>query len=177
MSLRRIVIIGAGGAGKSTLAVRLGSILGLPVIHLDQEYWQPGWTKMEKEKWLPKLEGLLAQPEWVMDGNFNASMEQRFAAADTIIYLDFPTYLCLFRALTRIFSYYGRRRPDMAPGCFERFDLTFLKWIWTYRQKVRPSVLQRLRATHGKRIEVLKSPREVSRFLASLTPTASGSLP
>jgi len=165
--MQRIVIVGCGGAGKSTLARRLGAITGLPVVHLDREFWQPGWARPADAAFDARLEELLAAPAWILDGNFARTMERRFAAADTIVFLDRPTIVCLFRALRR--GVLGRRvpRPDLADGCPEQLpDLEFLRWIWRFRRRQRPVILRRLAALdHDVRIEILRSDAEVQRFL------------
>ena len=170
-TMRRILILGSGGAGKSTLAVQIGERLGLPVIHLDAIYWRAGWVEADKQEWKQALASLLQQEAWVMDGNFSGTLDQRLAAADTVIFLDMPAWLCLFRVLKRRAMYHGRTRPDMADGCPERLDWDFLKWIWNYPRHNRPRLLDRLSASrNGRRIVVLQSSKSVRGFLDQLSP-------
>src|SRR5829696_8792386 len=115
--MRRVSIIGSGGAGKSTLARQLGDITGLPVIHLDREFWRPGWKETPKPEWKNRVEKLVKGDEWIIDGNFGGTMEIRLAAADTVVFLDFPRVLCTFRAIKRAVAFRNRTRPDMGPGC------------------------------------------------------------
>jgi adenylate kinase family enzyme len=169
--MRKLLLIGPGGAGKSTLATRLGASLGLPVHHLDALYWRPGWQAPAREEWLATLAPLLAQDAWVMDGNFGGTLDERLAAADTAILLDLPPLLCLGRALRRRWRYRGRHRPDMAPGCLEKIDFEFVWWILGYRHRKVPTLLPKLRAwatAPGRRLVVLRSPREVEAFIRSL---------
>ena len=137
---RRVVIVGNGGAGKSTLAAELGRALGLPVVHLDQRFWRPGWAPTPDDEWEATVRALVAADRWVMDGNYGGTMELRFAAADTILFLDYPRLLCTWRAFRRGFTQRGRTRADMAPGCPERVDVGFLRWVWSYNSRVRPRV-------------------------------------
>ena len=167
--MNRILIIGSGGAGKSTLARRIGEVTGLPVIHLDQLHWKPNWTGTPKEEWKQTVAEVLKGESWVMDGNFGGTMEMRLEACDTVVYLDFPRLLCLYRALKRIITYYNKTRPDMAEGCHEKLDLEFLGWVWNFPKTTKPVIEGRLkRFETQKRIIRLRSPREVDEFLAGL---------
>lgn len=116
------MIIGCGGSGKSTLATRLGEKLSLPVHHLDRLFWQWGWKELPKDEWRKTQEKLCAEPEWIIDGNYAGTMDVRFVAADTIIYLDVSTLTCLLGAIKRFVCFYGRTRPDMTEGCPERLE-------------------------------------------------------
>jgi len=167
--VERIAIVGPGGAGKSTLARRLGARLGLPVIHLDAEHWHPGWVETPADAWEVRVRELVSRDRWIIDGNYGGTMELRFAAADTIVFLDFPRLLCLWRVLKRQIRYLGRSRPDMTEGCPERISPEFVRWIWEYPRTRRPGVLERMRTAgaHARHL-ILRSPREVEAFVASL---------
>lgn len=167
--MKRILVIGSGGAGKSTFAARLATVMGLPLIHLDAEYWQPGWVEPPKREWADKVEQLIAAECWVMDGNYGGTMEQRLAACDTVIFLDLPRWLCLWRVVKRYFRYRGQARPDMTPGCAEQLTLDFLWWIWNYPNQQRPQILARLALLEpGKRSVVLQSSAEIDTFFSAL---------
>ena len=164
--MKRILIIGSGGAGKSTFARELGAILDLPVIHLDRLYWKPGWEKPSKEEWTRTVDSLIAQHEWIMDGNFGGTLPRRMQRADAIILLDISRWICLWRVGTRFLKYRGRHRPDMTPGCHERFDWEFVRWIWNYPSNSKPAKLALLSVTGpDQRVAILRSPREMRRFL------------
>lgn len=165
--MRRVLIIGNSGAGKSTLARRLGERLGLPVIHLDVLFWKPGWVESDDDEFRRRVAAALAAPAWVCDGNFGGSWDLRMPLADTIVWVDQPRWLCLFRAIRRVFQYREGERPDMAAGCRETIDLKFYHFIWTYDRQVRPK-LEAALAQHGghARIARLRSDREIEAFLA-----------
>lgn len=168
--MRRILIVGNSGGGKSTLARRLGEKLGLPVIHLDVLFWEPGWVEIDDDLFHVEVARALQGPAWICDGNFAASWDLRMPLADTIVWIDQPRLLCLCRAVMRVVTYRGRRtRPDMAAGCDEKFDPKFYRYIWTYDAKVAPR-LEAALAEHGghARVVRLKSDREIAVFLASL---------
>jgi adenylate kinase family enzyme len=167
--MERIAIVGPGGAGKSTLARRLGERLGLPVVHLDAAYWRPGWVETQPDEWAETVRALASGERWITDGNYGGTMEIRFAAADTIVFLDFPRRVCLRRILRRQLQYRGRSRPDMTEGCPERLSLEFVRWIWEYPRTRRPGVLARMRTAgaHARHL-ILRSPGEVEAWVASL---------
>ncbi|MDC9588423.1 hypothetical protein PSI23_03600 [Xenorhabdus sp. XENO-10] len=133
-NMHRILVIGSPGAGKSTFAKKLSQICSIPLYHLDQEYWQEGWTAPSAEEWQQKLCSLTNQSEWIIDGNYGSSLSQRLEKADTVIHLYMPTYICLFQVLKRILKWYRKQRPDMASGCYEKMDLNFLRQIIKYRK-------------------------------------------
>ncbi|MGH6964065.1 MAG: hypothetical protein ACREE0_06250 [Phenylobacterium sp.] len=168
--MRRILIVGNSGGGKSTLARRLGEKLRLPVIYLDVIFWKPGWVEIGDDVFRVEVERALRGPEWICDGNFAGTWDVRMPLADTIVWLDQPRLLCLVRAVMRVMTYRGRnKRPDMAEGCDEKFDLKFYRYIWTYDAKVTPR-LEAALAQYGShaRFVRLKNDREVAAFVASL---------
>lgn len=167
--MRRVLVIGSGGAGKSTLARRLGERLGLEVIHLDRFYWRAGWVETPKEEWARRVEELVGRGAWVMDGNYSGTLGRRLEACDTVVFLDLPRALCAWRVLKRLATSRWRGRPDMAEGCRDRFSFAFLKWVWTYGSRSRPKVLALIDEKRaGKRVIVLRSRAEVEKFLAEL---------
>ncbi len=167
--MKRVIIIGSGGAGKSTLASRLGELLQLEVVHLDTLYWKPGWVKTDGSRWKEVVEALAARDSWIMDGNFGGTLELRLEAADTAIFLDFPRRLCLWRILLRWCRYRGRSRPELPLGCDEGLDWEFVKWVWTFPELERPRILEMLEGSAPKvSLFVLKGPAEVEQFLGGL---------
>lgn len=166
MCMRKILVIGSGGAGKSTFARRLGRILGIEVVHLDAHYWRPGWVEPPKPEWAKTVEDLVARDAWIMDGNYSGTLAQRLRACDTVIFLDIPRLVCLWRVLKRAVVYRRGGRPDMAAGCREKLNWEFVRWIWAYPARSRPKVLKMLKDSPGKRIVRLQTDSEVERFLA-----------
>ncbi len=163
--MRKIIIVGSGGAGKTTLARRLGEATGIEVIHLDSLFWRPNWTRTPEEEWISKVESLVKCDSWIMDGNFGGTREIRLAACDTIIWLDTPRHVCLYRALKRTVTYHNRTRPDMAEGCNEKLDWEFLRWIWEYPSRI-PRLLEQIKNHSGKRLIVIRSEKDVEALLA-----------
>ena len=165
--MKRVLILGSPGAGKSRLAAELARRTGLPLFHLDQLYWQPGWVEPEPDQWRASLEALIAQPSWIIDGNYGGTLSARLTRADTVIDLDVPAWRCLARVLGRISAHHGRVRPDMAPGCEERLDWRFLLYIARFPLSARPRVNQRLASFTGRRIR-LSSDADIAGFLETI---------
>jgi adenylate kinase family enzyme len=168
--MQRILVIGSSGTGKSTLARKIAPKLGLPVIHLDQEYWQPGWVATEPAAWQARVERLVAREAWVMDGNYSGTFAIRVPRAEAMVWLDLPRHIYFRRAVWRIVQSYGRVRPDLAPGCPEKVDLEFLfKWVWTYPTRSRPRTLSLIESLRGRiPVVVLRTPRQVRAFVGGL---------
>lgn len=168
-SMKRIMVIGNCGAGKSTLARKIHGLTQLRLIHLDKEYWQPGWVETDLDIWRHKLEGLVAQDDWIIDGNYGSSMEMRMKRADTIIVMEVSTWKSMVRVLKRIFKHYGSTRPDMAEGCDERFSWSFLHYILIYNFTRRPANERRIAQYGvGKTIYRLRTNSDINQFLSQL---------
>jgi adenylate kinase family enzyme len=164
---QRIMIIGSCGAGKSTLARKLGAQLDLPLVHLDQHHWSAGWVECGTKEWTQKTDELIAADRWIIDGNYGGTMDARIARADTIIFLDYPTWKCLYRITKRITKYWRRTRPDMTPGCNERFNLEFYHYVAVFRIVRRPGILRRLEAVKNtKSVYVIKQDKDAEALLA-----------
>ena len=154
--MRRVVVVGPGAAGKSTLAARLGGITRLPVIELDTLFWGPGLAPTPREQWAALQRQLTAQESWIMDGDLGPYdvLDIRLQAADAIVFLDFSPLRCAWRAI--------RRSPERAD---------FWKWLLLYRRRSRP-VLRQAIAAHARDADVyvLPTPRAVRRFVAKIAP-------
>ena len=164
--MQRVAIIGSCGAGKSTLAQSLGNRLKLPVVHLDAHYWQPEWQEPDPNLWQEIHQELVTRDRWIIDGNYGNTLDIRASAADTIIWLDFNRYLCLWRVFKRSSQYFGRVRPDMAAGCPERLNWEFIQYVWNFSQLNRAKILDNLEKYRGsKQIIILQNPRQVLNLL------------
>lgn len=168
--MQRVAIIGNGGAGKTTLARELGRRVGLPVVYLDRVFWRPGWVEPDPCAWQRAHRDALAGAVWIADGNFGSTMAERLRHADTIVLVDPPPLLCVWGAAWRKLRWLGRSRDDLPAGCFERLapqeTLAFWRYIWGYRRKQLPAVLELLDGVRPeKRVEILRSRRDIRRFL------------
>ncbi len=165
--MRRLLVLGCPGAGKSTLALALGERLSLPVVHLDRLWWKSGWVNRTEGEFDALLDAVFQGEGWVMDGNYLRTLPRRLERCDAVILLDYPRRLCLLRALRRILTWRGRTRPDMAAGCPERLDAGFIRWIWDFHRTQRPQVLELLNRWEGEK-HVFRSPRACADFLSRL---------
>jgi hypothetical protein len=162
--MRRVVILGRGGAGKSTLAREISGRTGLPVAELDELFWRPGPTVPDPAWWAAQQRELVHREAWIIDGDlghYDLDLSLRLRAADTVIVLDFGFLRCAWRTLRR-----GREQAE------------YWRWIWGYRRHSLPSIRQTIRATGSSdpgptaTVYVLRSPAAVRRFLSRLGPGA-----
>ncbi|MCF6326689.1 MAG: adenylate kinase [Devosiaceae bacterium] len=145
--MKRIAILGSPGSGKSRLAMRLAQVSKLALIHLDQEFWLPGWKEPSKEVWSKKHSDLIAKPSWILDGGFLRTGEDRIQRCDLVVLFNIPTSVCLFRIIRRIGKNYGQVRVDGPKGCPEFLDMGFLKYVLLYKRNhknLHPFILKHL---------------------------------
>jgi adenylate kinase family enzyme len=163
--LRRVVVLGCSGAGKSTVADALARRTGLPVVHLDAFFWQPGWVMPHEQAWRAVQRGLVAAPAWVLDGNYSATYDERLPLADTVVVVEASRWICLLRVLRRTWRLRG---TEVAPGCPHRVDLGHLRYVWSYPRRHR-SRLDAALADLGPDVRLvrLRHRREVHEFLAT----------
>lgn len=137
--MRRIMVIGvSAGVGKSTFARELGSILDIDVCHLDRLYWKPNWIVAPAEEFIEKQRKIVKREQWIIEGNYTSTSDIRMSYADTIIYVELPLRVCLYRVFKRWISHIGKTRIDMGEGCNEKLDIQFLSFILkTYHSRKR----------------------------------------
>lgn len=162
--MNRVIIIGPCGSGKSTLARELAPRMGLPLVHMDQLGWQPGWVETSKAELNARLADAVAGERWLIEGNYGSTLAPRLERADTVIYLDFPIRLCLRRLLKRIATHRGLARPDMPVDCPERFDPAFFWYVMNWNTGPRVRTEAHIRPYADKTIR-LRSPDELAQWL------------
>lgn len=168
--MERIVVIGCSGSGKSTLTRELAARTGIPAHHIDQLYWQPGWkAPADLAAFRKSVDTVVAGERWILDGGFfDSAGAKRFERAAVVVLLDLPMPLCLFRAIKRWWTYRGETRPDLAPGCPEKFDLEFYRYIMTYRSKQLPQAEALIGAHFKGRLVRIRNEAERAAFLDGL---------
>lgn len=162
--MRKVIVIGSSGAGKSTFARKLRDKTGLPLYYLDMLWHKPDRTTVTREEFDAKLEKLLKQDQWILDGNFQRTLETRLMACDTVFLLDYPLEVCLVSVENRI----GQKRDDM-PWIETEFDLEFRQWIVNFQQKQLPQIYELLeKYLRQKDIVIFKSRQEADDYLDGL---------
>lgn len=170
--MQRVMIVGQPGSGKSTLARALGSRTGLPVFHMDHIHWQPGWVERPRAEKIRLARAVEAQECWIFEGGLSATYENRLARADTVIWLDLPVGLRLWRVMKRTLRHFGQSRPDLPEGCPEgvhRETLPFWHYIWRTRTTGRRRIVALLAAALPEVTVIhLRRVSQVRAYLASL---------
>ena len=166
LRLRRIVILGCAGSGKSTVARELGKRLELPVVHLDALYWRPGWQEPDTASFRARTAAAVAGDEWISEGNYRETFDLRLPRADIVIILEAPRWLRLLRVLRR--TLVARTGPDLPAGCPEHWDWKFLRFIWRFDKVTWPRI-EAARIAHGREAPVirLRTKRQVSAFMSA----------
>jgi len=163
------MVIGCAGAGKSTVARRVARAVALPLIELDFLYWRPGWIETPMPEFRDAVARLADGPAWIVDGNYDTTYDLLMPLADTIVWLDFARWICMYGVLTRIVCGYGRTRDGLPEGCPERFDAEFLKFVWNFHTLYRPRIVEGLEKFAGHaRLHRLESRKDSERFMTTV---------
>jgi len=170
---RRVLVTGMAGSGKSTFSRALAARTGLPVIHLDLQYWKPGWVEPSDNEWREKQRSLFAADAWIADGNYYETLDLPLERAETVVFLDTPWWICAARAFAR-----GLRKPEgaMPEGCEDsarrrlRDEWWIVGRVWRYRRR-EPEQARAMISRHGSHtaLHVLRSKREAKEFLESVS--------
>lgn len=158
--MKKVIVIGCPGSGKSTVSRALHNKTGIPLYHLDMMYWNADKTTVEKSVFLERLSAVLEKNKWIIDGNYGSTMDLRMAACDTVIFLDYPLDVCLDGIKERR----GKPRSDM-PWIETEEDAEFIEFIKNYNEQQKPKVLELLEKYGDKNIVILRSREQADAFL------------
>ncbi len=168
MLYNRISIVGGSGSGKSTLCNILSKELNLPAIHLDAINYKENWVEINKEERDKIISNKALEDKWIIDGNYNKTLKERFDKADLIIWLNYSTFMHLKGIFKRYFQMRNCERPEI-PGCKERLDFTFIKYVATYNKKKRPIILDYLKDIPKDKVLIFKKQKDLNKWLKKFT--------
>ena len=157
--MKKIIVIGCPGSGKSCFSRALHEKTGIPLFHLDMMFWNPDRTTVEREVFIERLMDVLERDEWIIDGNYASTMELRLSACDTVFFLDYPTDVCLQGVIDRC----GKPRSDM-PWTETELDEEFLCLIKNFEETQKPKILELLRKYSCKNTVIFKNRKESAEF-------------
>lgn len=161
----KAIVIGSPGAGKSTFARKLRDATGLPLYYLDMLWHKPDKTNITVEEFDARLNEIMGEDKWIIDGNYQRTLERRIKACDTVFLLDFPLEVCLFGARSRV----GKRREDL-PWLETEFDAEFEQWIVDFSKDSLPYIYELIdRYREKKESIIFKSREEADRYLQLLS--------
>ena len=163
MSFQKILIIGSPGSGKSTFARALRDLAGLPLYHLDMLYWNADKTTVSREVFDERLQAVLEQKKWIIDGNFSRTMEWRLSLCDKVFFLDLPSEVCLESVRKRI----GTQRTDL-PWLETEEDAEFMDYIRSFSVEQKPKILSLLQKYPQLSVTVFSTREETELYLKEL---------
>ena len=159
--MKKVIIIGCPGSGKSTFARKLSAITGLPLYHLDMMYWNKDRTTVEKDVFVERLQNAMSEDMWIIDGNYNSTMEMRLKECDTVFFLDYPTQICI----DGIESRRGKARSDIPWVENNYVDVEFVEFVNRFNSDSRPGIIGLLEKYSSKNIMIFRSRNESEEYL------------
>lgn len=160
----RIMVVGNNGSGKSWLSRELSGVTGLPLVHLDVEFWRPNWEKPTEEEWIDKQREFISKEKWLIEGNHTGTMRLRFEAADLMIFLDVNRLVCLAGVLKRR----GKKRSDLPQYLEEKLDRGFFQMcrgLWRFPKTRKRAILGLHEKYPDKPFLVIKGRRQMKQLL------------
>ena len=164
----RISIVGGSGSGKSTLANILSNELDIPAIHLDGLNFEANWTEIDKNERDRIIVFKSDEQKWIIGGNYNKTLKERFNKADLIIWLDYSTLSQLKGIFKRFIKFHNSERPEI-PGCKERLNFSFMKYVLTYNKKKRHIIIDCLQDIPKEKILIFKKQKDLNTWLKNFT--------
>lgn len=169
-NVSKISIIGGSGSGKSTLANILSNKLNIPAIHLDAINYKDNWVEIEKKERDKIIEEKAEQDKWIIDGNYNKTLKTRLDNADLIIWLDYSTIAQIKGVLKRYVQNRNKEKEEI-PGCKERFNIKFYKYVITYNKKKRPEIIKMLKEIPNEKMIIFRKQKDLNKWLENIVYT------
>lgn len=171
--VKKIAVIGCSGSGKTYVSFKLAAKLKLPIYHLDQYAWKPGWEKVDFEELSRVHHDLCQKDSWIIEGIYFKLLHERIEAADAIIFLNMPRYICIYNVIKRAIINHGMITPGNPEGCHQKIFsfkfIEFLQWIWLFNDKHQQKIFDALNLVqNSKHIYILKSMQEVNDFILKI---------
>ncbi len=169
--MKRVLVVGSPGAGKTLFAKRLAKKTGLPLVHLDTYYHDKTkdyYSEQNKPAWRAKVMELIKPNTWIIDGNYSSTFPDRFERADTIFFLDYPLHTRLRGVFNRRLEYRNRKREDMPEDWQEKIDWSFLEFVWNFKKNYRHKITDVLKTQSSKKIVIFKKRSEATKYLKML---------
>mgnify|MGYP001852695846 CR=1 FL=1 len=166
-NVSKISIIGGSGSGKSTLANILSNKLNIPAIHLDAINYKDNWVEIDKKERDKIIEEKAEQDKWIIDGNYNKTLKTRLDNVDLIIWLDYSTIAQIKGVLKRYVQKQNKEKEEI-PGCKERFNLKFYKYVITYNKKKRPEVIKMLKEIPNEKMIIFRKQKDLNKWLENI---------
>ncbi len=170
--MKKVLVIGCPGSGKSTFSKILSEKTGLPLVHLDALYHRDNWeTHLSKEEIDALIQAELEKPCWILDGNYNRTLKHRLEFCDTVFYFDLPTSVSLWGAIKRTLKLYGKTRDDVSGNCPEKFDkqkLEFFGFILNFKKEHSKNYTEILSNIDGVNVVIFKTRKQVNDYIKSL---------
>ena len=159
--MKKVIVIGSPGAGKSTFSRKLRDVTGLPLYYLDMIWHKPDRTNISREELVAEQKKIMENRSWIIDGNYLSTMELRLENCDTIFLLDYPLEVCLAGAKARI----GTKREDI-PWVETEFDEEFRQWILNFPKDQLPVIYQLLeKYGQNRNIHIFRSRETAENYL------------
>ena len=164
--MKKIIVLGNSGSGKSTFTTILANKLHIDFLHLDPLVYKYSWDKPEYKEMEEKVEKLLLKDSWISDGNFLYNAQSRFKECDSIVFLDLNRFVCINSVIKRHKKYKGKHRDSRSDDCDERLTLSYLKWVLKdFYKTSRKIILKYIKDNPDKHVVILKSRRQVNKYL------------
>ena len=163
--MKKIIVIGCPGSGKSTFSRSLQKVIKIPLFHLDLLYWNADRTIVEESIFHQRINEIIQKDEWIIDGNYGSTMELRLQECDTVFFLDYPLEVCLNGIKERK----GKIRLDMPwQEKEDEEDIEFNTFVKNFNMQNRPKIIELLKKYSYKEIHIFKNRNEADEFIYQL---------